>query len=204
MRLFLYPLLLTILIMVGFAEFAAPIAARRQIPHTLPVHKTLYLERTISDDEMYHVLQAAMEWHEATDGQVTFDIKKLPNLKMIPSESIVVFNISEDHPDIILLDAVKHHNTLGYFNNDRGLDYIALVDQRISEHDFNAVVMHELGHSLGLAHPDSDEHPEIGIGSLMYSTIDAGSNHITALDLKQFCQLYHCDSSKFHGSSINQ
>lgn len=187
--------------MVGFAEFAAPIAARRQILHTLPVHKTLYLERTISDDEMYHVLQAAMEWHEATDGQVTFDIKKLPNLKMIPSESIVVFNISEDHPDIILLDAVKHHNTLGYFNNDRGLDYIALVDQRISERDFNAVIMHELGHSLGLAHPDSDEHPEIGIGSLMYSTIDAGSNHITASDLKQFCQLYHCDSSKFHGVS---
>lgn len=201
MRLFIYPLILLILIMVGFAELAAPIAARRQIPHTLPVHKTLYLERGVSDEEMLHILQAAMEWHEVTDGQVTFDIKKLPSRDILPSEAIIIYNVSPDYPDIILLDAVKHHSTLGYFNNDRGLEYIALVDERITDSDFNAVVMHELGHSLGLDHPDSEDHPERGIGSLMYSTIDAGSNHITSLDLKQFCQLYHCDSSKFHGVS---
>lgn len=187
--------------MVGFAEFAAPIASRRQVPHTLPVHKTLYLERGISDEEMLHILQAAMEWHVVTNGQVTFDIRRLPSTSLIPSETIIVFNVSPDYPDIILLDAVKHHNTLGYFNNDRGLDYIALVDQRITESDFNAVVMHELGHALGLEHPDSEGHPERGIGTLMYSTIDAGSNHITKSDLKQFCKLYHCDSSKFHGVS---
>jgi predicted Zn-dependent protease len=59
--------------------------------------------------------------------------------------------------------------------------------------------MHEMGHALGLQHPDTEDHPEIGLGSLMHSTIDEGSNHITDLDLKQLCQLYHCDASKFHG-----
>lgn len=201
MRLFLYPLLFTILFMIGFAELAAPIAGRRQIPHTLPVHKTLYLERGVSDEEMFHIIRATMEWHEVTNGQVTFDIKRLPTQNIKPAEAIIVFNVSPDYPDIILLDAVKHNRTLGYFNNDRGLEYIALVDQRITDSDFDSVVMHELGHSLGLDHPDSEDHPERGIGSLMHSTIDEGSNHITSLDLKQFCQLYHCDSSKFHGVS---
>jgi predicted Zn-dependent protease len=117
---------------------------------------------------------------------------------MQAADAIVIFNVTPDFPDIIILDSIKNYSTLGYYNS-RGLDYIALVDARISEANYNAVVMHELGHALGLEHPDLDDHPEIGIGTLMYSMIDAGSNHITKDDLKQFCKLYHCDSSKFHG-----
>jgi len=200
MRLFFWSIILSILLILGFAELAAPIAAQhRRTPHTLPVHKTLYLERGIDDEEMIHILQATLEWSEATNGQVIFDVKRLPQQNLMPLDAIVIYNVTPDYPDIILLDAVKKFSTLGYFNNDRGLDYIALVETRISDRDFTPVIMHELGHSLGLEHPDTEDHPEIGIGSLMHSTIDEGSNHITDLDLKQFCTLYHCDASKFHG-----
>ena len=196
--LFIWTLSLTISLLFLFAEVATPIVQRNQIEHKLPVHKTLYLERGIYDEEMYHILDAAMEWNRATNGQVVFDIKRLPQADLKAADAIIIFNVTPDFPDIIILDSIKHYSTLGYYNS-RGLDYIALVDQRISEYNYDAVVMHELGHALGLEHPDSDEHPDIGIGSLMYSVVDAGSNHITNEDLKQFCKLYHCDSSKFHG-----
>jgi hypothetical protein len=200
MRLLFWSIVLSILLILGFAELAAPIAQQhKQPPHTLPIHKTLYLERSVDDDEMLHILQGALEWNEVTNGQVIFDIKKLPQRNIMPLDAIIVYNVTPDYPDIILLDAVKKYSTLGYFNNDRGLDYIALVEKRISQRDFTPVIMHELGHALGLQHPDTEDHPEIGIGSLMHSTIDEGSNHITDLDLKQLCQLYHCDASKFHG-----
>jgi hypothetical protein len=195
--LFIFTLAFTIGLLFVFAEVATPIVQRTHAEHKLPIHKTLYLERGIYDDQMFHILAAAMEWNQATNGQVVFDIKRLP-AKINPIDAIIVFNVTPDYPDIILLDSVKNYSTLGYYNN-RGLDYIALVDERITNSNYNAVVMHELGHALGLDHPDTDDHPEIGIGTLMYSVVDAGSNHITNDDLKQLCKLYNCDSSKFHG-----
>lgn len=180
-----------------------PPPAREEVTHTLPIHKTLYIERNVYNDELFHIIDAAIEWNQATDGQVVFDIKRMPRMHISPSDSVIFFNVTPDYPDIIILDNSRKRNlsTLGYFNGDRVLPYIALVDERISDDDYTGVVLHELGHFLGLEHPDSDEHPEIGIGTLMYSNVDAGSLHITQGDLKQFCELYHCDASKFHGVS---
>jgi len=195
--LFVWTLSVTIALLFVFAEVATPIVQRTKIEHTLPVHKTLYLERALSDEQMYHILNAAMEWNQVTNGQVVFDIKRLPDANMQAANAIVMFNVTPDFPDIIILDSIKHYSTLGYYNA-RGLEYIAMVDERITSGSYDAVVMHELGHALGLEHPDLDD-PKIGIGTLMYSLVDAGSNHITDEDLKRFCKLYHCDASKFHG-----
>ena len=194
MRLLLYPLFLTIALLAVFVKITSPFIEQKQIFHTLPVHKTLYLERGIYQDQLYHVIAATMEWNQATDGDVVFDIKMLPQPNIVPQDAIIIMNVTPDFPEIILLDNINEYSTLGFFNNSTGLAYIALVDERISRQDYDAVVMHELGHALGLEHVKSID----GIGTLMFPSINFASNHITMTDLKQFCRLYHCDASKYH------
>ena len=203
MRLFVWSIILTFLLLLTYAEVVSIVLPPppHEDAHVLPVHKTLYIERNVYDDELFHIMEAALEWNQATDGQVFFDIKRLPRSNISLSNSLIIFNVTPDYPDIIILDNSRKQqlDTLGFFNDSPLLPHIELVDERISDQDYTAVVLHELGHYLGLEHPNDDDHPEVGIGSLMYSTIDFGSNHITKDDLKQFCQIYHCDASKFHG-----
>jgi hypothetical protein len=199
MRLFLYPLLLTLALLVVFAQVATPFIQHTRVAHTLPVHKILYLERGMDEEEMLHILSAAIEWNRATNGEVVFDIKMLPRRDMNPNNALIILNVTPDYPEVILMDNLNSMSTLGYFNDRGMLSYIALVEPRVSDRDMTAVFLHELGHSIGLEHPDLNGHPEIGIGSLMYSNIELGGPHITDEDLKQFCRLYHCDPSKFHG-----
>lgn len=203
MRLFVWPLILSLLLLLGFAEIAAPIAQRHGtgIEHRLPVHKTLYLSREIYDDQVFHIAEAAMEWREATNGDVVFDIKMLPQQDLTFGDGIIVMNATPDYPEIIMLDYGNQHTTLGLYNTNNGFPAIELVDERIDADNYTAVILHEMGHSLGLEHPDSPERPYNGIGSLMFSSILFGNQHITTTDLKQFCHLYHCDWKKYHGVS---
>jgi hypothetical protein len=201
MRIFIWPFILTVIVLFLFADIATPIVQSTSTERSLPIHKTLYLERAIYDSEMMYIIEAAIEWNIATDGQVIFDIEVLPQHNILMSDALIIYNVSIDNPDIILMDSNSHMITLGYFNERTMLPYIALVEERISDNRGVSVVLHELGHSLGLEHPNSKEHPEIGLGDLMYSNVDMGSDHITSGDLKQFCNLYHCDSSKLHGIS---
>lgn len=199
MRLFIWPLILSILLIVGFAEIAAPIVHRRGYDHSLPVHKTLYLQRDLYDEQTYAVLAAAMEWYDVTNGEVVFDIKVLPQRNIDPRNAIIVMSVTPDFPEILITDSGNHNSTLGLYNTNNWLPTIEFVDERISSADYAAVAMHEMGHALGLEHPDDEDRPLNGVGSLMFSSILLGNDHITDLDLKQFCSLYHCDWRKFHG-----
>lgn len=195
MRVAMFSLLFTIIVLMGLVHIATPFLQRNQTSHILPIHKTLYLDRKIDDDEMLHIMEAAMEWKHATNGQVIFDIKRLPRPYVPLMNAIVVINVSPEYPDIMILDNGKGPNTLGYCNSTANtIQFIELVDDRLDEHNSTAVVMHELGHALGLKHTKEE-------GSLMFPIIDEGSHHITSKDMKQFCQLYHCDPSKFHGDT---
>lgn len=195
MRLFLWPLVLILALVLGFGAVIAPLVEQRKPHYRLPVHKTIYLEGSVYDEQLYHILRATMEWNEATNGQVSFDIQRLPQRNLDPTQSIVIMNVSPGHPQIILLDMIDEWNTLGYTGHTGPLTYILLVDQRIDDASEESVIMHELGHALGMQHIEGIA----GIGTLMYPTTDFEARHITDTDLWHFCQLYHCDSRQFHG-----
>jgi hypothetical protein len=182
MRLFIYPIFLTALLLMVFASITTPFLQRHKVSYNLPVHKTLYLGHDIYDNEMYHVIAAAIEWNEATNGEVVFDIKMLPQQGIKLSEAIIILNETADSPDVIMLDNKNGFGTLGLFDDAHGLDYIALVDERIVEKDYDSIIMHEMGHSLGMDHIKDIE----GVGTLMYPSIDLGSEHITNTDLYYF------------------
>jgi predicted Zn-dependent protease len=74
------------------------------------------------------------------------------------------------------------------------IPYIGIVRSRIEDYEFKEVMMHELGHVLGLKHNLGDD----GTGTLMYPDVNLGSDTITDTDLKNFCKLYGCDVSKLH------
>lgn len=194
MRLFLYPLLLTIALLIAFGEVATPFLQHKRVTHQLPVHKTLYLSREIYDDQIAHITAAAMEWNDDTNGDVTIDIKRLPERSINPADAIVMLNVSPDFPEVIILDNLNQYSTLGFFNDDSLVHYIGLVDERIDAASYNTVIMHEVGHALGLEHIQGID----GLGTLMCPTINLGSSHITMEDLHQFCTLYHCDERKYH------
>lgn len=193
MRQVLLQSLITIMLLIGFVAVAGPyLHTPKQYPET--VHKTLYLDRYMGEWETEEVIAAALEWHEASGGLVTFDVKMLPDSNINPTDAIIIIDVTPDYPEIILIDHINGNSTLGYFNSDSGMGFIALVNARISADDYRGVVLHELGHALGLEHnKDMD-----GIGTLMYPTIDYGATYITPTDVANFCKLYHCDPKKLH------
>ena len=195
-RLLLWPIVLTLLLLGGIVWVAAP-APHQHKTYALPVHKTLYLERSIYNEEMFHIVEAAIEWNEATNGQVIFDIKRLPQSDIDPTNAVIILNVTPDYPKIIACDRFNYYATVGYTDIDPSLDSILLVDERITNKEYSAIVMHELGHELGLEHIRGIE----GINTLMCPNITLGASHITNIDLHYFCKLYHCDESKFHGIS---
>jgi hypothetical protein len=194
MRQFVWSLIFAIGLLFLFAQVAMPILQRPQTVYRLPVHKTLYIARNIPDEEMAYILEAALEWNTVSNGEITFDLRRMPVKNMSPGDSIVILNVTPDYPDIIISDNINKSQTLGLHNSQVGLEYIVLVPARLEKEHITEVVLHELGHALGMKHIEGID----GIGCLMYPNIDEGCDHITNTDLTYLCQLYHCDASKFH------
>jgi hypothetical protein len=192
MRHFLYPLIFILLLLNIFFNITFPIV-NHTVERSLPVHKTLYLGRDLSNEEVSYILEASLEWNKATNGQVSFSLQRLPSA-IDRRDAVIVLNATPDSPEIILIDQFNKGTTLGSTNERAGLAYILLVPSRIGEKEFAGVVLHELAHALGMKHITGLD----GFGSLMFPSVDLGSKHITNQDLFYFCKTYHCDSRQFH------
>lgn len=193
MRVWYWCSLVVMILLFGINILAAP-AFDRPAPKHLPVHKTLYVDRNLSEDQLDMVVSAAWEWHAATNGGVILDVMRMPTTTL-QNDAVIVVVLSPDFPNIVYLDTADPNGIhLGYFYGTSGIPYIGIVPSRISEKDFKTVLLHEMGHALGLRHNEGIE----GIGTLMYRDISIGADYVTDKDLKSFCKLYHCDAATLH------
>lgn len=154
------------------------------------VNKTLYLDSSFNDSEIEEILSAAWEWSDATENRVVFTVKILPQNHIDPINAIIINKLSDDSAQVIMYDVFGGKNTLGFYDNKNVIPFIGLITNRLNDKNYKPVVLHELGHALGLMHNEKEE----DMGSLMYPIIDDASDHITAKDIKNYCDLHHCQS----------
>lgn len=194
-------LLTTLAILISIFSFAATIYHGPKV-YPNHVHTTIYIDRNFDDFEQEKIISAAMKWTMATEHLVEYDIVQLPTYEKIDSKNGLFFvKISPDSPEIIVMDNIKKTSTLGYFESKYGLATISLVTDRLLDDSYEGVVMHEIGHSLGIDHLESLDDMDtlmfpyisMNVGGVIIPT---GSDHITDKDLVAFCKLYHCDASK--------
>jgi hypothetical protein len=195
MRLWYWCSLIVMALLFVINIVATPILTH-SVEHHIPVHKVLCIGRDLPEDQMITIIGAAWEWHTATNGLVNLDVVRMPAIERVDMKSaIVMVVVSPDFPNIIALDndnpAAVH---LAYYTDRAAIPYIGIVPSRIEERSYKTVVMHELGHSLGLPHTEGWE----GIGTLMYPDISVGADYITDIDLHNFCELYGCDATNLH------
>ncbi len=187
--------LLTILIILLVYEKFSQISSFSDPDYKSHTHRILYIDPTFDDDEQEFILASTIIWANKTNNVVTFDVIFLPTKETLDTENgIVIGRVSKYNSDIIGLDNINNSETLAFFTKDGFIPSINLVTSRMSNENYQAIVLHELGHALGLKH-------NIGIdgeGTLMFPSIDRGAPTITYKDLEYFCKLYECNASKLH------
>ena len=161
------------------------------------IHKTLYVDRHFTDDEFILIAWAAIRWSQTTNHIVDYDVVKLPTVIQLepatPDNAIVVMKMSPDYPAVLALDRFNEGTTLGYYGDAEALPVIAFIEGRFDSPDeFEQVAMHEMGHSVGLAHNFGVD----GFLTLMFPSIELAESFITETDLINFCKLYHCNPNK--------
>lgn len=174
-----------ILFLLFFITLSDVLITSSHIPSI--ISKNVYVDRQFNIIERHNIILAAEEWNKATNNQVQFVIYSLPKKSNFTKDDLLIIKVSPDYPDIIYLDSKSSNSDLmlGYYEDTTDLKYIEIVSLRIDEKDFKTVVMHELGHALGLSH-------DVSQINLMNSHIDNASNHITKRDIYNFCKMYIC------------
>lgn len=112
------------------------------------------------------------------------------------AESLLILSCPIEDPRVIGLDwAIRITegpgvHTYGFFNDEGVIPTICLLPSRVPIRGiFVSLVLHELGHALGLEHNEDER-------TIMFRNQDYSSKHITPEDVRTFCALHRCLSKK--------
>lgn len=155
------------------------------------VHKKVYVSSDFDQHELSLIKQAAEEWKVETHGLATFEVNygfdsEVYESIIGKSDSMVVTKSGVNEPLVIALDIIVRRNILGYFITYFKVQTILLVPDRMIDDDYyRAVIIHEMGHSIGLSHLNKEE-------TIMHDSMDE-TYHLTKTDIRWFCRAYYCD-----------
>lgn len=145
-----------------------------------PIKKSLYVDGRFARWEIESIHNAAEQWTYETGGLVEFEF--VSSMKIEP-DTVIIFKKNHEEEEVQSVDIEIKGNSLGYYSKNTNI--IAVVYDRIYSIDlYEEVVMHELGHALGLGHNSIP-------GTLMYPDTSYGITTIGPLDVHRFCEMYN-------------
>ena len=166
-------------------------------PHARRAVYNLYISSDFDENEVNIIQSSALEWQEKSNNIVmyniyyNFDIAKESSIEN-KRQSVVFIKVSKYDERVTSYEKKLKGRLLGYCDSSTPTPTILIVYDRLLGREYTqAVVMHEIGHSLSLGHNEEEN-------TLMYPSQDKSAKHITDKDLQEFCKVWHCDVKDLH------
>ena len=159
-------------------------------PSLPSIHRMVYLDWKFSSVEEGRINAALQEWQIKTHGTILFEVHYGADPRLMKSrlhdESVLfIIRAKPWDPKVRELDLRENSTVVGLYNPTEHNIY--LVMERVIDAEYlQGVALHEIGHSLGLAHNHRQEKTN------MFPYMDKSSRHLEKQDIRDFCQLHHC------------
>lgn len=154
----------------------------------------VYIDDAFSDDEVIIIKKSFVTWESVLDNKLKFNIKskmKRPSLfkdREPFSDGIFIWYLNPRDE----LDENMAYEDRKYLINYEGIflgrkhisgDIVMLIRYNLNDR-FYGVMLHEIGHFIGLSHVEDRE-------SLMHAS--TGTNCVTLNDAERACKMYKCE-----------
>lgn len=200
MKKHLFSFIILLIVLITLLPGHQP-SLRKYVLGPTSAHKIIYISEAFDSEELVLIQEAANEWYVETKGLVSFtiiysfDYDIYQSIRHHENEMVMArAGIGDSLLDV--LDANVSGIVLGYYLAELDTQTIILVPDRMRGRDYyRSVIMHEMGHSIGLSHLDVDN-------TIMVSSMDRAGNHLTKNDIEWFCRVYYCNYEDLGGIMI--